>query len=388
MRSQAPIVIVGGGLAGSLTAVSLREKRPELPILLIEADERFGGNHTWSFFDDDIPTDAAGLVAALKPTRWPRHRVRFPAYERELPFGYNSVASPALDSLVRRRLGPESIMLGAEVRLVEEDGVVLQSGERIAARAVIDARGPGNDTTGIELGWQKFVGIEFAASCDQPDCATIMDATLSQLDGYRFLYVLPFAVDRVLVEDTYYSRSPKLDLAEVGSRVRALARALGLEGEEIRHEEGVLPIVIGGDTDRFWPNEDRIARLGLKGGFFHQTTGYSFGMAIGIADDLSSAEGDLDGAFLAEWTRARFIEHWNSSRYHRLLNKMLFHAAKPDQRYRVFEHFYRLEPELVARFYAGSLTWQDKFRILSGKPPVPVGRALAAIAGYSDGAST
>ncbi len=381
MISQAPIVIVGGGLAGSLAALALRERRRDLPVLLLESGKRFGGNHTWSFFDSDVPSGAVELVSALSPVRWPRHRVRFLDRERELPLSYHAVESPSLDALVRRRLTPDSWRLGATVSRIDPDGVTLQTGERIAARAVLDARGPADHPQGLELGWQKFVGVEFAATHGEGDCATVMDATIPQIDGYRFLYVLPLAADRVLVEDTYYSNSPVLDVPEIADRVRDLARARGLSGKHLRQESGVLPVVIAGDPDSFWPREDRVARLGLKGGFFHQTTGYSFGIALRIADALSRLEGDFGAPLLAEWTRARFLDHWRSSGYYRLLNTMLFRAAKPAERHRVFAHFYRLPPDLIARFYAGSLTVRDRLRILSGKPPVAIGRAAAAIAG-------
>ena len=36
---------------------------------------------------------------------------------------------------------------------------------------------------------------------------------------------------------------------------------------------------------------------------------------------------------------------------------------------------------VIARFYAGELSLADKARILTGKPPVPLGPALKAIAG-------
>jgi lycopene beta-cyclase len=45
----------------------------------------------------------------------------------------------------------------------------------------------------------------------------------------------------------------------------------------------------------------------------------------------------------------------------------------------VLEHFYRLPQEVIARFYSARLTALDKLRILSGKPPVPIGRALLAM---------
>ena len=58
---------------------------------------------------------------------------------------------------------------------------------------------------------------------------------------------------------------------------------------------------------------------------------------------------------------------------------MLFRAARPGERYRVLERFYGLSEPLIGRFYAANLTGMDKLRILSGKPPVPVGAALRCL---------
>ncbi|MBK9010099.1 lycopene beta-cyclase CrtY [Novosphingobium sp.] len=381
MSSTLPLVIVGGGLAGALAAVRLAERRPELPLLLVDAGKTIGGNHTWSFFDSDVPAGSQALVASLRPVRWPRHRVRFPGRERELAVAYNSIAAPALDALVRARLPQSALRLGARAARITAEGIELADGEWIAARGVIDARGPHGAMPGLDLGWQKFVGIEFEAAAPEPDCATVMDACLPQIDGYRFVYVLPFGPDRVLVEDTYYSDAPDLDGDEVARRVRALAAERGLGGYELRRETGVLPILIGGDPQRFWPAEDPVARLGLAGGFFHATTGYSFSLALRLADELSMLEGDFTGAELARWTRERFLRHWRETRYFRMLNRMLFRAARPEERWRVFAHFYRLPPQRIARFYAGQLTALDRMRILSGRPPVSIGAALKALLG-------
>ena len=378
MKGALPLVIVGGGLAGALAAVRLAELHPDLPLLLVESGDAIGGNHTWSFFDSDVPDGLQDLVAALAPVRWPRHRVHFPGRTREFAMAYNSVAAPALDALVRERLAGR-LRLGTKVTRIASDGIELAGGERIGARGVIDARGPQGAMPGLELGWQKFVGIEFAAASPEPDCATVMDACLPQLDGYRFVYVLPLGPDRVLVEDTYYSNDAELDREAVSGRVRALAAERGLLGSELRQEAGVLPILIGGDPDRFWPADDPVARLGLAGGFFHATTGYSFGLALRLADELARLPGEFGSAELARWTRARFLRHWRETWYFRLLNRMLFHAAKPGERWRVFAHFYRLPAERIARFYAGELTPIDRLRILSGRPPVGIGAALKAL---------
>ena len=82
---------------------------------------------------------------------------------------------------------------------------------------------------------------------------------------------------------------------------------------------------------------------------------------------------------LALLLRQRAAQKWQERRFFQFLNRMMFRAAEPDEMYRVLEHFYRLPTALIARFYAARLTRLDKLRILSGKPPVPLGRALSAI---------
>lgn len=62
-----------------------------------------------------------------------------------------------------------------------------------------------------------------------------------------------------------------------------------------------------------------------------------------------------------------------------MLNRMLFMAGSPDHRWHVMQRFYRLGAPMIARFYAGRLTFADKLRLLTGKPPVPVMEAFVAV---------
>jgi lycopene beta-cyclase len=104
-------------------------------------------------------------------------------------------------------------------------------------------------------------------------------------------------------------------------------------------------------------------------------TGYSLPDAVEAA--LWLADQPLDN--LGHATRARAAAHWRSGSYYRLLGKMLFRAAQPDQRWRIFDRFYRLSPNLIARFYSGRSTWADRIRILCGRPPVPIRSAMRAL---------
>jgi lycopene beta-cyclase len=43
------------------------------------------------------------------------------------------------------------------------------------------------------------------------------------------------------------------------------------------------------------------------------------------------------------------------------------------------QRFYALDQALIERFYAGRSTWADKARILTGRPPVAILRALRCL---------
>lgn len=373
------LIIAGGGLAGCLAALALAERRPDVPFLLLEAGASFGGNHIWSFFDTDLAEDGHALMRPLVAQRWESYDILFPRRRRTLPTGYNSVTSKLLDTRIRERLRPDQYRLRARIERIDTDQVELSGGERIEAAGVIDARGAAS-LDALDLGWQKFVGREYRF--EKPhglERPIIMDATVDQSDGYRFVYCLPFSSDRMLVEDTYYTLDPALDAPELGQRIDAYAAARGWSGQVEREEQGVLPVTMGGDVAGLWSGGPAVARLGLRGGFFHPTTGYSLPDAVRTAL-LLARQSDFASTALHRLFRAEAERLWKQRGFYRLLNKMLFRAAAPRERYRVLEHFYRLDPALVGRFYAARSGARDKLRILSGKPPVPVTRALLALA--------
>lgn len=376
------LAIIGGGLAGGLIALAMQALHPDARMLLIEEGVTLGGNHVWSFFDGDVPADARWLIDRMIGHRWPLgHEVRFGAYRRRLDAPYNSIASQDFDAYVRRVLG-DRVRTGARAVAVAPDQVTLADGRRIAAGAVIDARGISDaaDLAALRCGWQKFVGQRLALDAPHGlDRPVIMDATVAQVDGYRFVYLLPIDDRTVFVEDTYYSDDAALDAATLRERIAAYALAQGWGAARVEHEEqGVLAVVHGGDFERFWPGDDPIARAGARGGLFHPMTGYSLPEAVSFA--LALAERwPMDGRALAAFSRGYARAHWRRGGYYRLLGRMLFRAAAPQERHRIFARFYRLPQGLIGRFYAGRSTPWDKARILCGRPPVPIRSAVKAM---------
>ncbi|MCU0303431.1 MAG: lycopene beta-cyclase CrtY [Thermoanaerobaculales bacterium] len=382
------LVLVGGGLANCLIAYRILSRRPDYPLVVVERGPRLGGNHTWSFHDSDLDDDQREWLAPLLAHRWASHELRFPARRVTIEGGYSSVSSARLHEVVAPALGSR-LRLGAACAAIAPERVVLADGQSIEARAVIDGRGdPGG--AHLDLGYQKFLGLFVRLREPHRLAAPIlMDATVEQVDGYRFVYTLPLSATEALIEDTYYADQPGLDRAALRTAIADYATRRGWEiGEVAGEESGVLPIVLGGDIDAFWADgPPGVARSGMRGAFFHPTTGYSLPEAVRLADEIASLP-ELESPSLFELTRRRSLELWRRTGYYRLLNRMLFRAAVPELRYRIFERFYGLSPGLIRRFYAGRLKWTDKIRVLTGRPPVPVLRALRCIVESRDRAGT
>jgi lycopene beta-cyclase len=378
---RADVVLVGGGLANGLIALRLTALKPALKVIVLEAGETLGGRHTWSHFRTDVDAAIDAWLAPLIGHRWDGYEVRFPDHRRALTTQYRSVSSDRFHEVVTAALG-ENAWTGVTVAGLDAGGVTLADGRVIEAPCVIDGRGP-RSTPHLVLGWQKFVGLEVETVT--PHGLThpiVMDATVDQLDGYRFLYSLPFSPTRLLIEDTRYSDGDDLDRQTLRRDIAAYAATQGWTIREvIREEDGILPIALAGDIDAHWratPN----AEVGLRAALFQPITGYSLPDAARMADEIAALP-VLTTASVRDCVERRSKQRWRERAYYRLLNRMLFKAARPGRRYIVLGRFYRLAQPLVERFYAGGITLADKARILIGKPPVPIPAAMAVLSEQS-----
>ena len=376
------MVILGAGLSGLLTAWRCLELNPKLKITLIDANSEIAGDHTWSFNLNDIDTELQKWVRPFIAHQWEAYDVKFPTRQRTLNITYCTGNSETLKSCVRPLIdsGRLTLKLNSRVQDIGEDTVFLEGGEEIQSALILDARGfePNPERY---LGYQKFVG--HVIRTEQPhgvERPIIMDATVPQLGGYRFVYCLPYSDTELLVEDTYYTDGADMKSQEVDARIRDYIESqLNITSYEVaRRETGILPITIAIKPDVYAPMS-----IGIRGGYYHAVTGYSFPDAAKVADKLAHQILSLVNGGQKITNRNLQLamqnmqrEHYSAERFFRLLNRMLFRAAKPQERYMVLQRFYGLGEGLIERFYAGDLTWRDKVRILIGKPPVPVFKAL------------
>lgn len=377
-NSKADLIIVGAGLAAAILALRLSHNDDAPRILILERSDTPFGNKTWSMQATDMSAQDRAWLGGAIFAEWPRQSVQFEALDRVIETGYCSLSSETLSKAVAALPNVE-VRGAAQVTEITQDNLTLETGEVLTAPCILDARGHVPDKA-MELAYQKFVG--WTVETREPhgiDAPVIMDGTVEQIDGFRFVYLLPFSDTRILIEDTRYADGSTLDEASIEETIRQYAANKGWEIDRVVHREaGVLPITLAFDKHNFRANRDGRPSLGMRAGLFHATTGYSLPDAIRVANLIGDA-GPLSSDGIANLLLAYGRKRARVQTFYRFLNRMLFKAAEPERRHLVMQKFYRLPRQTIERFYAGRTTVTDVMRILSGEPPVPIRRALPCI---------
>lgn len=358
------VILAGGGLANGLIALRLAATRSDCDVVILESGAAMKP-HTWSFHETDLRHGREHWAWALASATWDEHEVRFPGARRILRKSYAALRSGDF----ARRLQP-FVRYGATVQSVDQHGVTLADGERLDANLVLDGRG---HVPAPQSGWQTFLGQLITTPAPHGfERPILMDATLPQAGGYRFMYVLPWSPTTLLVEDTYYQETPALPEEAIRDGIRGYLRAHGISRYTVDAEERAalpIPSLSAVPPPAAAPG---VARVGVAAGLYHPTTGYSFPEAVRVADLVAGSA--LDQSLvtaLNEHARRR----WRAHTYCRRLNNMLFSLPASGRR-AVLARFYERDAQRIGRFYAGRLTVLDRVVLMTGKPPMPVRQGL------------
>jgi lycopene beta-cyclase len=363
------VILVGGGLQNAMILLAVLDARPNARIALVEQDLALGGNHTWCFHALDLSEIHGRWIEPLVAHRWSAYDVAFPTLRTTVHHEYAAVTSERLNDYVQAKgkaSANVSLILGCPVAHVREGEVGLRDGRTLRAMLVVDARGPvASGDQRARCGYQKFVGLEVELAVPQARTRPIvMDATVPQIDGYRFVYTLPFSPTRWLIEDTYFSETAAMDENALRARIFEYAERQGWKIRDVvRQEQGVLPMPWKSEPDVAPPG---VLVAGYRGGWFHPATGYSLPVAARLAQHI--ADHAPDQVLGSEFDRMRRT-HRSQQRFCHLLNYMMFCAITPSERWGLFAKFYGLPDDTIQRFYALTLTMRDQARLLSGRPP-------------------
>ena len=105
------------------------------------------------------------------------------------------------------------------------------------AKAVIDGRG-GPGSAQWAVAYQKFLGLSIVTKEDHGlNEPILMDATVEQRDGFRFIYTLPLSARRLLVEDTRYSDTAAVSQEEMRTEIKELHQRLKTTSVYVTHDQ-------------------------------------------------------------------------------------------------------------------------------------------------------
>jgi lycopene beta-cyclase len=358
------LLVAGAGLAGFAALQALdRVGLGDLRVLLVDEVPRRGDDRTWCFWETR-PGAFEGLVAH----RWDALDLHGPdGLERRLrvaPYTYKMIRGgdffDAMEGWVANR--PRVERRTARVVDVRTEGdlaVAEVDGERVEASWAFDATAVPRDVpTGYHRLLQHFLGWDLVSegAAFDPGVATFMDFRVPQVDGTCFVYVLPTATDRALVEFTVFS-AETWPREAYEAQLRAYLRDVrGLTRYRVeRTEMGVIPM-----TDRPFPatRGSRVHTLGTAGGRTKASTGYTFTRVVRHAEELAWAWAKAGAPSSRPAGRGR--HGWMDA----VLLRALATGRQDGARFftRLFE---RNDPRRVLAFLDEDTTWRQELALMA-----------------------
>ena len=378
-------VILGAGCAGLSLCYYLLERGVREPVLILDTKERFEDDRTWCFWDVE-PTPFSYL-AVKSWSSWSVHAEGRNIVHTTGRHPY--VCLPAADfyrhALARIAAHDNvTVRLGEKVEGYEDlaDGVLVRtSGGTYQADYAFDGRGlpPGSQAfeearAGSLWVSQQFLGLRLRTGRPvfDPSVCTLMDFSVSQKRGLRFVYVLPFGEREALVENVYLSEtrvSPQEHRMEIsaylGERYGLSLEDYAVDGEERGH----IPM-----SDFTFPRRpgERVYSVGMLGGETRPSTGYTF---LRIQRYCRSLAADLTGP-------GATAEKVHPRRYDLLDGIFLrFVRERPEDCPGVYARMFAgVPPDPLVRFLTERSTYRDEARLVAALPKRPflklAGRAI------------
>ena len=279
--TQYDAIVAGAGLGGLSFVWHLLEANADRRVLVIDRSLTPSNDKTWCFWGaPDAP------FAFLAAHSWRNAEVRFEAAtvsDDLRTMHYHCIHSEAFQQCVLARLreSPQVTLLEADIEEIGETPMaafVQTNRGRHTADWVVQSVQPSPAAARKALNYpvrQHFGGIEIQtrAAVFSPDRFTMMDFRVPQRDGVSFVYILPTAPDRALVEHTVFSTRPMAPADHFAATHDYIREHLTADYAVLRTESGDLPM-----NDAMPPQQSsaRVFNVGIVGGQIKPSTGYAF----------------------------------------------------------------------------------------------------------------
>lgn len=375
-KLEVDLVIAGGGVAGSLLFDALMRLHPRIKAVLIERSSLLAGEQTMTIREPEAPPNLKDWILDLASASYPTHQYRFPQYVRELNEPLYVLKSSELSKRLFSKYGSK-ILIHQEVLSEEktEDRalVTLSSGLQIETETLILARGWGPLPEANSGGYQKFVGLDL--ELESPHLITtpiMMDAQVPQIDGARYLTILPLTETSLFVRDNYISKHAILKSERIEAEIKTyVEKHHGKIRNVLRRESGIIPL---GQLHPS-PHQAAFPQIGAEAlsinplggaaltGLFHQIEA--------VANTSSLSPRTIQRALSTSAQR-----HLKARHLDLFLHQLLQADPDPSRRFLIYSSLYQLPAPLLERVLSGRTSHKDRLVILLKYFPAYLPQAL------------
>jgi lycopene beta-cyclase len=363
-------IIAGAGCAGlSLAYLLSKSTLADKKILLIDKNLKQENDRTWCFWtDEDIPFEH--IVFRV----WKQIEFKTENYHAIYPLtklGYKIVRGIDFYAEVKTQLAkfPNIVFLQDTVlQVYEKDNLVHlhTNTQHYTCEWLFDSRLSNNTYQNAERTLlQHFKGYVIKTKNDVFDTSkvTMFDFRIEQQNEVRFVYTLPYASNKALVEFTIFGKKIyEKDTDYTIPLENYIKNALQIEEFEIEEQEfGIIPMTDFPFADR---QGQRIKNIGILGGQSKPATGYTF---LNIQRDA------LQTVQALETTGQPFYKKPANLQF-KLYDKMILDIMLRDggDIKRIFSQMFRNNPiENILYFLDNQTNFAQDLQIMASVPPLP-----------------
>lgn len=369
-------IIVGAGAAGLSLAYYMSRHGPLLDkqVLIVDKADKNQNDRTWTFWGEP-PADFKHLIHKS----W--HYIGLCDH-------YYSVQSPLFNqpyqyipghvfynfTIETLKAHPNFHFLKENVEAIHTTRnlvTVTANGHSYTAEYVFNSAF--KETTNLgelwdKIAFQRFKGweVKYEQSVVDSDKITLMDFSASPDHDLQFMYMLPLASDRLIINYTAFGQQ-QLSPDVYEKRMQAyLKQRFGNKAYQItRHEGGLIPMSHL-PLQRYYG--DRVLNLGIMGGDTRASTGYTFIQALLNSQHIAYQ--------LASGKAPEALEHKPRHAYY---DRIFLHvlASDPQSLQKgLMQLFERNPASLVFRFLSGNTTIGEELPLIFSLPIKPFLKGL------------
>jgi len=359
----------GGSSLALLIALHKIDGLKNFSVLIIEPDQKNSNDRTWCFWTDHNDK-AYPLVADIIDHRWTKIYNVNEQISTLSPFEYIQVRSGDFYAKAEKILAlyPKVESINEKVISLEEKDQCL---EVRTARGIFtcdklfDSRPPKLKSS--ELMWQSFVGwrIKTSEAVFATDTCTLMDFEVPQNRALQFMYLLPTAENKALIEFTRFGAAV-LGKEEAIPIIEAYLDKLGIRDFEIEEWEiNKIPMSLElNKAARLHPKGQRIIPIGVAAGNAKASTGFAFKNilkhSVDLAEHLQQQNDQLP----------RPLQKINFHYYDQLLLRLI--NQKPEISKKIFVRLFEKHPiERILRFLDEETKFNEDLQIMYQMPWLP-----------------